>query len=124
MKKFFLFIFTIFSLTACNSNDEAKSVSEEKTNQEVVEPAVANTVAELNISGMTCEFGCKGAIEKALNKTKGIQEATIDFEKTIAEVKFDDQIISSEKIVEVITSINEGAYGAELVSVSPLETTF
>lgn len=123
MKKFFLFIFTIFALTACNSNDEAKSVSEEKANQEVIEPAVANTVAELNISGMTCEVGCKGAIEKALNKTKGIQEATIDFEKTIAEVKFDDQIISSEKIVEVITSINEGAYGAELVSVSPLETT-
>ncbi len=123
MKKFSLFIFTIFVLTACNSSEEAQVESEVNSTQQTVEPAVANTVAELNISGMTCEFGCKGAIEKALNKTNGIQEASIDFENTLAEVKFDNQKITSSKIVEVITSVNNGAYGAELLKETPLETS-
>lgn len=123
MKKFSLFIFTIFVLTACNSSEEAQTKSEVNSTQEAIEPAIANTVAELNISGMTCEFGCKGAIEKALSKTNGIQEASIDFEKTLAEVKFDNQKISSEKIVEVITSVNNGAYGAELLKETPIENS-
>lgn len=71
-------------------------------------PVVANAESNLFVSGMTCVMGCKGAIEKDLNNTPGIESFTIVFEDSTAVVKYDSTLISENDILEAVAAVGGG----------------
>ena len=58
----------------------------------------------LTIQGMTC-INCQEKIEKKLKKTKGISYARVSFQKDLAEITFDQSLITKEKIVLIIREL-------------------
>lgn len=74
-----------------------------------------NWIANFEIEGMVCEHGCKGVIEKEMNKVKGITAFDIDFENATAEVFFDNSTITSKEIINQVEAINDGIYKLTLV---------
>ncbi len=97
----FLGIITLLNFQSCSSAEASKTP--------------LSYVANFKISGMVCKHGCKSVIEKEMNKTNGITNFYIDFDKETAEVFFDKNSISIEKIISKVQSINESAYDIELI---------
>ena len=93
--------------SACQSNTpEVVAIPVQETVQEVR----PNADAQLFISGMTCVMGCKGAIEKQLNKTAGISEFEIVFEDSTALVQFDSTLIEIDEIVSAVNAVAGGGH--------------
>ena len=78
---------------------------ETKANVIIVDP---NNIqqAQLDISGMTCP-GCEEHIKHAVGELPGFIEATANFRKSSATVKFDK---SKSTIDDVVAAINETGY--------------
>lgn len=64
------------------------------------------------ISGMHCTT-CSLNIDWELEDTKGVKEAKTSYAAQITELTFDDGLISSKKIVEIIKKVGYGATLAE-----------
>jgi P-type Cu+ transporter len=62
------------------------------------------------VTGMTCA-GCQAGVQKALQRTPGVQDATVNLMTGSAAVTFDPAATSPETLVE---AIRETGYGAEL----------
>ncbi len=62
-----------------------------------------------SISGMVCEKGCVGTIEKKLAETKGILKASVDFTKKTGTVEYDANLINKEEIYKTVSSIGNGS---------------
>lgn len=103
----------IAMLAACNGNQPAETTEVE--NKQVVEMAevTPNATATLEVEGMTCEMGCKAAIEKHLSKTAGVATCEIDFENALAVVAYDNGIITEEQIIAEIGEVANHAYSAK-----------
>lgn len=114
MKKIFLLITILIMSISCSNH--TSEVDKSETNK----PAVANTSAELEIRGMTCEVGCKKLIEKNVRKMAGVTRFDIDFGHNSAHLEFDSSITNAEEVKEVINSINNGVYSATVLDVSKL----
>ncbi len=56
---------------------------------------------KLKIGGMTC-INCQTKIEKALLKTEGILSAKVDWKKESAQIRFDSERVSTDKIIKEI----------------------
>ena len=56
---------------------------------------------ELKIKGMHCA-SCVAVINKALSKSKGVKEATVNFSTTKASISFDEKKTSEKKLINVI----------------------
>ena len=56
---------------------------------------------KLKIEGMHCT-GCSSRLEKVLNNTDGIENATVSFEEKQAVIKYNESQIDIEQIKEVI----------------------
>ncbi len=65
--------------------------------------------AELKITGMSCA-ACSARIEKKLNKTEGIEQATVNLATQRASVEYD---ISKVKVSDILKIIHDLGYGAE-----------
>ena len=103
----------VVTISACSNNQPAESVEVE--NQEVIEMAAVtpNATTTLDVEGMTCEMGCKAAIEKHLSKTAGVAKCEIDFENALAVVEYDNGIITEEQIIAEIGEVANHAYSAK-----------
>lgn len=63
------------------------------------------------IDGMHCT-ACSNRLEKVLNNLDGVESAIVNFENKNANIKFNENFISIEKIKEVIEDI--GFKGEEI----------
>jgi copper chaperone CopZ len=103
---------------ACNSAPEPKEITIE-TEEAVTEKAPVNPdkIAEIGISGMSCEMNCVSSIRKALLKMEGVAtfEMEFDAEKDVntAIVKFDSKAVSAEEMISTIEQVNDGIYKVE-----------
>lgn len=59
----------------------------------------------LTIEGMTC-INCQNRIEQALKKTKGIFEAHVSYSNGQAEIEFDPEVLTKDRIVDVIQGLD------------------
>lgn len=91
------------------------------------ERVVPNSKLSLEIEGMVCEKGCGASIRKALKSTGGVASCTFDFEeerqKNTAVVEFDKDKITADKIIAVVTSINEKQFTVTGSSAERMEVT-
>ncbi len=62
----------------------------------------------LDIQGMSCAL-CPITIRKKLEKTPGVIEAKVDFDKKMALVKYDATKVNAQGLIDAITSIGYGA---------------
>jgi mercuric ion binding protein len=104
-------------LVSCKNQSESDKKSTENTDNKVALVAKAETVS-FTISGMSCAVMCANKIEKELAATKGVQKATVDFEKKLATVTFDSNVVSAKQLVEKV----EGVAGGKTYKVSNLKT--
>ncbi len=58
----------------------------------------------LDIQGMNCAL-CPITIRKKLEKTPGVIEAKVDFDKKMAWVKYDASKVKSQDLIDAVTSI-------------------
>lgn len=75
------------------------------------EAAAKTTTVSFNITGMTCE-GCVLAIEQTVASVTGVESCVVDLEAEQATVVHGSDITEAQ-IIETITGIGGGQYGAE-----------
>ena len=57
-----------------------------------------------NIEGMMCGVGCASKISSILKVLDGVEEFSVDFENSKVEVLFDDQNLTSKKVINALPS--------------------
>ncbi|GGK16777.1 copper chaperone CopZ [Caldalkalibacillus thermarum] len=55
----------------------------------------------LKVEGMSCAH-CVSAVEKSVGALEGVSDVKVNLDQGLVEVKFDDSIVSVEKIKETI----------------------
>ena len=59
-----------------------------------------DNTAYIKVDGMQCSYSCAGKVNSVMQKMDGVKESTVDFDKGIATVVFDDQKLETKNIVE------------------------
>ncbi len=108
-KRFALSVFAAVLVSACGQPEPEVLTLPQENKQELAEVA-PNAESQFFVSGMTCVVGCKGAIEKELNKTAGIAAFSIVFEDSVATASYDSTLISQEEIATAIASVGGGTF--------------
>ena len=99
---------SVLILISCGQKEATQSETEET----VVVAVTPNATTTLDIEGMTCEMGCKAAIEKHLNKTHGVANCAVDFEKAIAVIEYDNTVITEDQLIAEVGEVANHAYKA------------
>lgn len=63
------------------------------------------TKTNLIISGMHCE-SCAKIIEMELGEQSGVSKTVVNYKNQSAEIEYDEEKISLEKIIEVISGLD------------------
>ena len=122
MKIYNLFLISLISLSFACKNQDVKEITSDEDKVEKKDQIVKPTkMLTAEITGMTCEQGCGGAIRKNLKATGGVSKVEYDFvidaEKQICRVYFDANKISEEKISQVVTTINEKQFEIKVLNI-------
>lgn len=105
--KYTILVAATLVLASC-STPEPEVVAFPTTDNQPIAEATANAEASLFVSGMTCEMGCKGAIESKLGKSEGIVDFQINFADSTAVVSFDSTLVSAQEITARIAAVGGG----------------
>lgn len=106
----FVFSLSVLAIVSCGNGEQGEEPAQESVAVASVTP---NATSTLDIEGMTCEVGCKGAIEKHMSKTAGVASCNIDFESEVAVIEYDNKTISEDDIIAEIGTIADHAYTAK-----------
>tara|TARA_Y100001934_G_C11942787_1_gene581031 strand:+ start:73 stop:570 length:498 start_codon:yes stop_codon:yes gene_type:complete len=120
---------SILAIFACgessNSEPEQLPVPTQKHEQVKSKPEVAPENKEevvLAIEGMTCP-SCQHTIQSDVLKMPGVVECKVSLTDKNAVVVFDKTVVSPDKIVSEIQSIEDGAYKATISEEEPKQDT-
>jgi len=80
-------------------------------------PELGSGEATLPITGMTCA-NCVKAVERALRRTEGVREATVNYASERALVRFDPEVVS---VTDLAASVERAGYGVVLADEGDLE---
>ncbi len=90
--------------------------------EQVITAGTPVTMADLSISGMSCEMMCGGAIKKALAALPGVSGTEIAFTEGDAGdhaiVTYDPALVSDAQLVEAVQRIHDGQYKVMAVTVT------
>ena len=104
MKSFVFSLTLLFAVFACtqHSKPEIKEVSTTaQMNGKVIDGELSET--SFSISGMMCKMGCAKTIETNLSRMEGVQEASVDFETSLATVIYNSSIVQTDDLVKTVT---------------------
>jgi len=98
---------------ACSDNAESEGVT--------------NAIAEFEIEGMVCEMGCGASLRKGLYETGFVSEVKVNYAEentsNVIKVYFNKHNITSDKMEEIIESLNEGQFEANLLKMEDLSNS-
>ncbi|MFB9055384.1 heavy-metal-associated domain-containing protein [Mariniflexile ostreae] len=107
MKTIHAITFTLMILLIMNCKNEAKP--EIKTVQtetsQTLDPNATYAKAEFTINGMTCAVGCAASIQKSIAKMDGVKSATVDFDRKLAMVEYDNAKINPTALEERVSKV-------------------
>ena len=92
-KNISLIAFASLLILSCKNetSPEVKTVETEvSTEVAKLDPNAKYAKAEFGIEGMTCAMGCAKTIEKKIAKMEGVKSATVDFDRQLAMVEYDE----------------------------------
>jgi len=120
LKSIFLVGFVTFFATNCKNNTapEVIAVEVEPVTENIAEldPNAIYTKTEFTIDGMTCEIGCAKTIQKKLTKMEGVKFASVDFDRKLAMVEYNEAKVTSTSLEETVTKV------ADIYKVSDMKT--
>ncbi len=127
--RIFLSLVVAVALAACGSeSQQANHENPVEVKYSYVEGSEHGAKAKLGVKGMSCEVMCGGLIKKSLKKLDGVSTAEISFnpdsKEGLAEVNFDDKLITEKELVAAIEKLNEGQYKVNSVEVVVTETSY
>ena len=67
----------------------------------------------LKVDGMMCSYSCAGKVSNIVQNMKGVKDCSVDFDKGVATVVYDDEKVVEEDIVEGLKK--ETSYKVSLV---------
>lgn len=110
----------LFSV-GCNNTatPEIKTVEMEQSeiaSENQLDPNATYSKAEFGIEGMTCAMGCAKTIEKKIARMEGVKSATVDFDKRLAMVEYDNTKVTPTSLEEAVVSV------ADTYSVKDMKT--
>lgn len=110
LKYLALIAITSFSVVACKNETqpEVKTVeTQELATTTTLDPNAHYAKAEFGIEGMTCAIGCAKTIEKKIAKMDGVKSATVDFDKQLAMVEYDDAKVTPTSLEAAVKNAGE-----------------
>ncbi len=110
---------------SCKNEPETKTIEIEETNS--VNEINANATiakAEFKIKGMTCAIGCAKTIEKKLSKMEGVKSASVNFEKEMAMVEYDEAKVTPTSLEETVTEASDQYTVSEMKTVESFSSNF
>ncbi|WP_303318911.1 heavy metal-associated domain-containing protein [Flavivirga abyssicola] len=81
-----------------------------------LDPNATYAKAEFTIDGMTCAIGCAKTIEKNIAKMEGVKSATVDFDRKLAMVEYNNAKVTPTSLEETVTKV------ADIYKVSDMKT--
>lgn len=110
----------LVALTLMNCKNEAKpevkAVEVETESVKELDPNATYAKAEFTIDGMTCAIGCAATIQNKISKMEGVKSATVDFDKKLAMVEYDNAKVTPLLLEETVTNV------ADIYKVSNMKT--
>ena len=109
----------VFAMNCKNDvKPEVKTIEVETASEDIqkLDPNASYTKAEFTIDGMTCEIGCARTIQKNLTKMEGVKSATVDFDRKLAMVEYNEAKVSPTSLEETVTKV------ADIYKVSEMKT--
>lgn len=115
--------FVVFTNCKNDKQPEVKSV-ETDTTEEIaqLDPNATYAKAEFTIDGMTCAVGCAKRIESKLAGMDGVQSATVDFEKSLAMVVYNEAKVTSENLEETVAKVGDAYTVKDMKTVEDFST--
>ena len=117
-----LFLVVLTTLVACSQEAEKQIITSAKeVPVKVIPTASEGAEATLFIEGMSCQRMCVSKIEKTMADLEGVESLEIDFnadrDVDICSVKFDQDVISEQEMIEAVQGIAGGVYKVKEVEV-------
>lgn len=117
----------LFSMVvwSCKNDTEPKTETVEVAETNAVKEMDADATiakAEFKIEGMTCAIGCAKTIEKKLSKMEGVKSATVDFDKKMAMVEYDDAKVTTNSLEETVTKASKQYIVSDMQTVESFTT--
>lgn len=84
---------------------QVKTVEVETEAVKDLDPYATYAKAEFNIEGMTCAIGCAATIQKKISKMDGVKSASVDFDRKLAMVEYDEAIVTPTSLEETVTNV-------------------
>ncbi len=78
-----------------------------ETKQEIKQETIA-----LKVSGMHCEMSCANTVQSKLAKRKGVIDAKVVFNDSIATIQYDANKTNKKELIAVVEGIGDGLYKA------------
>ena len=119
MKSFIFSLTCLFVLFACTQQPEPE-IKEVSTTAQVNEKVIESEFSEasFSISGMMCKMGCAKTIETNLSKMKGVLQASVDFETSLATVLYNSDFVQPDDLVQTVTKTGDSYLVSDMVSLS------
>lgn len=121
-----LTVLALFSISCKdNAQPEVKTVEMEQsttTSEKQLDPNATYAKAEFGIEGMTCEMGCAKTIEKKIAKMEGVKSATVDFDKRLAMVEYDNAKVTPTSLEEAVVSVADSYSVKDMKTVEEFST--
>ena len=119
MKSFIFSLTCLFVLFACTQQPKPE-IKEVSTTAQMNEKLIDGELSEasFSISGMMCKMGCAKAIETNLSKMEGVQQASVDFESSLATVLYNSSIVQTDDLVQTVTNTGDSYTVSNMASSS------
>lgn len=119
MKSFIFSLTYLFVVFACAQQPKPE-IKEIATTAEVSEKVIDGELSEasFSISGMMCKMGCAKAIETNLSKMEGVQQASVDFETSLATVLYNSSILQTDDLVQTVSNTGDSYTVSNMASSS------
>lgn len=123
--KYTLLFLLIGSFTLSCKNDKNPEVKTVEVVAETVkefDPNATFAKAEFTINGMTCAMGCAAQIQKKIAKMDGVKSATVDFDKKLAMVEYNEAKVTPISLEEAVAKVSDTYKVSDMKTVEDFST--
>jgi Cu+-exporting ATPase len=111
MKKIFILCAMAIATVSCKNNTTPEVISVDTQSEAVTKEASKEDLAanynkaEFKIDGMTCAIGCAKRIESKLADMEGVKSATVDFDKKLAMVEYNEAKVDFDALTSTVAKV-------------------
>jgi Cu+-exporting ATPase len=103
-----LVLISTFAFSCKNEvKPEVKTIEVQTEAVKELDPNAIYAKAEFTIDGMTCAVGCAATIQKKISKMDGVKSATVDFDKKLAMVEYNEAKVTPISLTEAVAKVSD-----------------